>query len=80
MEVIKTVEANEFYSLCVVRLPDSPAPVYSVVHTEHSVPEISTSILANARKMLKMLTEWERNPDSAEAQNELPHITPEMLS
>lgn len=65
LEIKTLIGENEHYELHIVRLPDMDLDSYGVLHKKWGVLEMSTSVLANARKFLSMLDEWERNPSSA---------------
>lgn len=77
------IDETGLYYLCVADLPGVDLPCYAVVSKVYGVVEMSTSVLANAKKFLEMLTEWaETPPGSKEELEELPDfpIDPSQLS
>lgn len=74
LELKQFIDENEHYRLHVVRLPDMEVDVYGVVHKSWGVLEMSTSVLANARKFLTMLNEWELNPGKGDVEAALPDL------
>jgi len=72
------IDENENYILYVCEeLPGvDSGRCYGVVHKKYSVVEMSTSVLANARKFLTMLDRWEREPPDEEVTRDLPDFGP----
>ena len=65
MELKTKIAENDNYDLWVAKLPDTPTDVYAIVNKQYGVVEMSTSVLAHARKMHNSLNEWEsgKEPD-----------------
>lgn len=76
--ILKTIGENENYTLNVVELKGIDLPCYGIVHKENKVCEMSTSVLANAKKLLTMLNEWELHPE--QENDTLPDFSPDMGS
>lgn len=77
IELLKLITENENYALWVAKLPDVALPVYAAQNKETEVIEMSTSVLANAKKMVDMLDLWLKNPLEEEVVGELPEIIPD---
>ena len=75
------IDENENYTLSVyTALPGvEMVPCYGVANKKYGVVEMSTSVLANARKFLEMLDRWEREPPNEEVIRDLPDITPDFI-
>lgn len=70
------ISSNENYTLNVCDLPDVALTCYGVINRKYGVVEMSTSVLANARKFLEMLDRWEREPPDEGVTRELPDFGP----
>lgn len=68
-----TIDENENYILGVVELKGVDLPCYGVINKRFGVCEMSTSMLANARKLHKMLNDWEIDPPK-EDESSLPDM------
>lgn len=75
----KEIDSNENYTLNVCDLPGVDDTCYGVVNRKYGVVEMSTSVLANARKFLEMLDRWEKEPPNEEVTRDLPDFGPEMI-
>lgn len=73
------VDENETYVLWTAEIPGLEIPCYGVFHKKWDICEMSTSVLANARKFLTMLHEWEVNPKGSSVSN-LPDFGPEAYN
>lgn len=76
MKIGTLISENENYTLNVCDLPGVDLTCYGVVNRKYGVVEMSTSVLANARKFLEMLDRWEREPPDEEVTRELPDFGP----
>lgn len=80
IEKIQLVDENDTYELWVADVPGVELICYAVINKKFDVAEMSTSILANARKFLIMLDEWEKNPNKDEdVVRDLPDFGPEIV-
>lgn len=75
--ILKTIGENDYYTLNVVELKGVDLPCYGIIHKENKVCEMSTSVLANAKKLHSMLNEWELHPDKGDG-TALPDFMPDM--
>lgn len=76
MKIGDQIDSNENYTLNVCDLPGVDLTCYGVVNRKWGVVEMSTSVLANARKFLEMLDRWEREPPNEEVSRDLPDFGP----
>lgn len=76
MKIGTQIDSNENYTLNVCDLPGVDLTCYGVVNRKWGVVEMSTSVLANARKFLEMLDRWEREPPNEEVSRDLPDFGP----
>lgn len=71
------IASNDNYTLNVCDLPGVELTCYGVVNRKYGVVEMSTSVLANARKFLEMLDRWEKSPPDEEVTRDLPDFGPQ---
>lgn len=78
LKIGELIDQNENYLLHVCEeLPGvDSGRCYGVIHKKYGVVEMSTSVLANARKFLTMLDKWERDPPDEEVTRDLPDFGP----
>ena len=70
---------NDNYRLCVCDgVPGVGMPCYGVINKKWGVIEMSTSVLANARKFFEMLDKWEKEPPE-DGLPGLPDFGPEVM-
>ena len=79
MKIGSLIAENDNYTLNVCELPDATIPVYGIVNKKYGVVEMSTSVLANAKKFLQMLNKWELEPPEEE-DNAMPDFSPDGSS
>lgn len=79
IKIGSTISENEHYTLAVCELPEVSLPCYGVVNKRYGVVEMSTSVLANARKFLGMLNKWEMEPQE-DIERDLPDFSPDLGS
>lgn len=78
VELGPQIDENDNYSLNVCDLAGVDLPCYGVINKKWGVVEMSTSVLANARKFLEMLDKWEKTPPE-EGASSLPDFGPDVM-
>lgn len=73
------IAENDNYMLCVCELAGVDLPCYGLINKRWGVVEMSTSVLANARKFLEMLDKWEKTPPDDETAAGLPDFGPDVM-
>lgn len=75
---IDKITENDNYELWVAKLPEVPLNCYAAINKRYKVVEMSTSVLANAFKMVGMLDGWASSPTGEEeVLGELPDLVPD---
>lgn len=77
LKVYETVSETEHYALVVADVPGVDTTCYAIINRRYRVVEMSTSILANAKKFLEMLEQWISNPPGDETS---PAALPDFLN
>jgi hypothetical protein len=70
----KKISENENYELWVAKVPGVDVDCYAIINRDFGVVELSTSILANAHRLLDRLNNWILHPGNADTDS-LPDIT-----
>jgi hypothetical protein len=71
----ETIDDNAHYFLTTADLPGVDLRCYAIVSKKYGVVEMSTSVLANARKFLQMLAKWEEAPPDDDVDSDLPDMS-----
>lgn len=79
VKVIAEIDQNDNYTLNVCAIPGVDLLCYGIINKKWGVVEMSTSVLANARKFLDMLDKWEKDPPDEGVTAGLPDFGPEAM-
>lgn len=67
VKLYETVAETDNYALVVADVPGVDTTCYAIIHRKYRVIEMSTSILANAKRFLYMLETWVTAPPEDES-------------